>query len=99
MIKFPTSRLYADPDGSCYAALGFSPGFELQGMELPASVKLTGMLAGVGSPGTIQEVRTCGSGRATAGTQPRTAPHAHAFTWAWKAGAECRSGGGRGAAR
>lgn len=55
-LKFPTQRLFADPDGSCYRALGFSPGFEVQGVELPAAVKLTGMLAGVGSPGTIEEV-------------------------------------------
>lgn len=57
MLKFPTNRLYADPDGSCYSALGFSPGFVVEGVELPPAVKLTGMLAGVGSPGTIQEVR------------------------------------------
>ena len=53
----------ADPTGACYKALGFSPGFEA---PLNPYVRLLVMLAGIKSPGTIQEVggsvgllRTC----------------------------------------
>ena len=43
----------ADPTGACYKALGFSPGFEA---PLNPYVRLLVMLAGIQSPGTIQEV-------------------------------------------
>ncbi len=43
----------ADPTGACYKALGFSPGFEA---PLNPYVRLLVMLAGIKSPGTIQEV-------------------------------------------
>ena len=45
----------ADPEGICYSALGFQPGFAPEAALSPY-VKLLVMLAGVGSPGTIQEV-------------------------------------------
>ena len=47
--------LLADPDGTCYKALGFHPGFASQASFSP-HLKLLVMLAGFGSPGTIQEV-------------------------------------------
>ncbi len=51
----------ADPEGVCYKALGFSPGFAPDA-PVSAYLKLLPMLAGIGSPGTIQEVplHTCG---------------------------------------
>lgn len=55
VLKFPTDRLYADPDGSAYRALGFSPGFG-EGLEISPYAKLLPMLMGIGSPGTMQEV-------------------------------------------
>lgn len=45
----------ADPEGVCYKALGFSPGFAPDA-PVSAYLKLLPMLAGIGSPGTIQEV-------------------------------------------
>ena len=45
----------ADPEGVCYKALGFSPGFAATSPVSPY-LKLLPMLAGIGSPGTIQEV-------------------------------------------
>ncbi|KAG2483176.1 hypothetical protein HYH03_017968 [Edaphochlamys debaryana] len=56
VLNVPMDRLYASPDGGAlYRALGFSGGF---GEDLPVSpyLKLLPMLAGVGSPGTLQEV-------------------------------------------
>ena len=47
--------LFADPEGVCYKALGFHPGFA-SGASLSPYLKLLVMLAGIGSPGTIQEV-------------------------------------------
>ena len=49
----------ADATGQCYKALGFSPGFAPDAGVSPY-LKLLPMLAGVGSPGTIQEV-SCAS--------------------------------------
>eukprot|EP00955_Chlamydomonas_euryale_P084782 364003-Chlamydomonas_euryale.AAC.30 len=47
--------VFADPDGSAYKALGFSPGFAPD-LQVSAYAKLLPMLAGIGSPGTVQEV-------------------------------------------
>ncbi|CAD7696283.1 unnamed protein product [Ostreobium quekettii] len=52
---FPLDRLYADPAGECHRALGFNPGFA-RDADISPYIKLLTMLAGVGSPGTIQEV-------------------------------------------
>ena len=46
--------LRADPTGELYAALGFSPGFAPD-VQISPYAKLLPMLAGIGSPGTIQE--------------------------------------------
>ena len=48
----------ADPTGELYTALSFSRGFAPDASISPYA-KLLPMLAGVGSPGTIQEVRPC----------------------------------------
>jgi hypothetical protein len=45
----------SDPSGELYRALGFSPGFAPD-VKISAYAKLLPMLAGIGSPGTIQEV-------------------------------------------
>ena len=45
-----------DPEGICYKALGFSPGFAADA-PVSAYFKLLPMLAGIGSPSTIQEVK------------------------------------------
>ncbi|MEW5305746.1 MAG: hypothetical protein WDW36_008265 [Sanguina aurantia] len=55
ILDFPLDRLFADPDGSMYRTLGFSPGFGAD-MDISAYAKLLPMLAGIGSPGTFQEV-------------------------------------------
>lgn len=49
----PCTCLPADPTGDLYRALGFSPGF-LPDTNISAYAKLLPMLAGIGSPGTIQ---------------------------------------------
>ncbi|GAX81819.1 hypothetical protein CEUSTIGMA_g9247.t1 [Chlamydomonas eustigma] len=54
-LKFPSDRLYADPEATAYKALGFSPGFA-PGLEISPYAKLITMCAGIGSPGTLQEV-------------------------------------------
>lgn len=53
--------LCADPAGELYTALGFSPGFAPDA-PVSAYAKLLPMLAGIGSPGTIQEVCLVGGG-------------------------------------
>lgn len=72
-LNYPLDGLYADPTGACYKALGFSPGFAPESNINPY-VKLLTMLAGIGSPGTVQEVghpsgvlgmRRAGQGRYT----------------------------------
>ena len=55
LLKFPTSNLYADPSGQIYKDLDFAQGF-LPDSDVSPYVKLLGMLAGVGSPGTMAEV-------------------------------------------
>ena len=55
VLQFPLDILYADETGQCYKALGFSPGFAPAAGVSPY-LKLLPMLAGIGSPGTIQEV-------------------------------------------
>ncbi|PSC69127.1 hypothetical protein C2E20_7298 [Micractinium conductrix] len=55
LLGFPLDCLYADPTGELYTALGFSPGF-LPEANVSAYAKLLPMLAGIGSPGTLQEV-------------------------------------------
>lgn len=52
---FPLDLLYAEPSSALYTGLGFNRGF-LPDTQVSPYVKLLGMLAGVGSPGTIQEV-------------------------------------------
>eukprot|EP00879_Flechtneria_rotunda_P018800 GHRR01019733.1.p1 GENE.GHRR01019733.1~~GHRR01019733.1.p1 ORF type:complete len:193 (+),score=74.08 GHRR01019733.1:160-738(+) len=54
-LDYPTAGLYADPTGACYKALGFSPGFAADA-QLNPYFKLLPMLAGIESPGTLQEV-------------------------------------------
>lgn len=54
-LNFPLERLFADPSGACYKALGFSEGFGA-GLDVNPYVKLLPMLAGIGSPGA----RRCG---------------------------------------
>jgi len=53
--EFPIERIYVDQEGNLHKQLGFSGGF---GEKLPINpyLKLLPMLAGIGSPGTIQEV-------------------------------------------
>ncbi|GBF89296.1 hypothetical protein Rsub_02173 [Raphidocelis subcapitata] len=53
---YPSDHLYADTTAACYSALGFTPGF-LAGVDgVDPYLKLLPMLAGIGSPGTVQEV-------------------------------------------
>jgi len=54
-LRFPTDKLYADPVGSGAKSLSFNPGF-LPEVEISPYAKLLPMLAGIGSPGTVQEV-------------------------------------------
>jgi AhpC/TSA antioxidant enzyme len=60
--NFPVARLYADPTAACHAALGYEPGAGRAGGEapymsgVPGMGKLMAMCAGIGSPGTLQEV-------------------------------------------
>lgn len=56
---FPLDSLFMDEDGAAYSALGFSNGFQprLPGdKKLNPYLRLLPMLAGIGSPGTIQAV-------------------------------------------
>lgn len=55
LSEFPAAQLYADPASACHKALGFSPGF-LGNSNVNGYVKIFPMLAGIGSPGTMQEV-------------------------------------------
>ncbi|CAK0785934.1 hypothetical protein CVIRNUC_009147 [Coccomyxa viridis] len=55
VLQFPLDVLHADASGQCYKALGFSPGFAPDA-DVSPYLKLLPMLAGIGSPGTIQEV-------------------------------------------
>ncbi|KAK9812732.1 hypothetical protein WJX72_002816 [[Myrmecia] bisecta] len=55
ILNFPVSLLYADPEGLCYSALGFSKGFGAD-LDINPYMKLLPMLMGIGSPGTVQEV-------------------------------------------
>ena len=48
--------LYADPAGAAYEKLGYSPGFAPD-VDISPYAKLLPMLAGIGSPGTMQEAR------------------------------------------
>ncbi|GIL61004.1 hypothetical protein Vafri_15429 [Volvox africanus] len=54
-LNFPLDRLYALPEPSLYRDLGFSAGFAPE-LDVSPYLKLLPMLAGVGSPGTLQEV-------------------------------------------
>mmetsp|Transcript_4455 Transcript_4455/g.7425 ORF Transcript_4455/g.7425 Transcript_4455/m.7425 type:complete len:299 (+) Transcript_4455:20-916(+) len=54
-LKFPANKLFADPSGAAYTALGFSQGF-MPEAEVSPYLKLLPMLAGIGSPGTLEEV-------------------------------------------
>lgn len=52
---FPLDKLYADPDGVCYEALGYEKGFAPD-VNVSPYLKLLPMLLGVDSEGTIPEV-------------------------------------------
>ena len=54
-VGLPENLLYTDEEGVCHEALGLSKGLAPDA-DVSANVKLLGMLAGLGSPGTIQEV-------------------------------------------
>lgn len=54
-LNFPLDRLYALPDAELYRELGFSPGLAPE-LDVNPYLKLLPMLAGIGSPGTVQEV-------------------------------------------
>ena len=54
LLDFPLMHLYACSDLAVYKALGFAQGF-LPDAAVSPYLKLLGMLAGAGSPGTIQE--------------------------------------------
>lgn len=51
--KFPAELLYADPIAACHKTLGYSAGF-LPESDVNGYLKLLPMLAGIGSPGTVQ---------------------------------------------
>eukprot|EP01025_Chloroclados_australasicus_P021791 TRINITY_DN22776_c0_g1_i3.p1 TRINITY_DN22776_c0_g1~~TRINITY_DN22776_c0_g1_i3.p1 ORF type:complete len:287 (-),score=19.22 TRINITY_DN22776_c0_g1_i3:177-968(-) len=55
LTGYPLMDLYADPTSACYKALDFSPGF-MGSSDLNGYIKVFPMLAGIGSPGTMQEV-------------------------------------------
>lgn len=55
LLNFPLANLYADEDGRLYRELGFELGF-MPDANISPYLKLLPMLAGIGSPGTIQEV-------------------------------------------
>jgi hypothetical protein len=55
LLDFPLANLYADEDARLYKELGFEQGF-MPDADVSPYVKLLPMLAGIGSPGTIQEV-------------------------------------------
>ncbi|GLC39918.1 hypothetical protein PLESTB_001821700 [Pleodorina starrii] len=54
-LGFPMDRLYALPEASLYRSVGFSAGFAPE-LDVNPYLKLLPMLAGIGSPGTVQEV-------------------------------------------
>lgn len=51
-VGLPEDLLYTDEEGICHEALQLSKGF-LPDADISTNLKLLGMLAGVGSPGTI----------------------------------------------
>jgi AhpC/TSA antioxidant enzyme len=51
--NFPPETLYADPVAACHKALGYNAGF-LPDSDVNGYLKLLPMLAGIGSPGTVQ---------------------------------------------
>lgn len=52
---FPLDKLYCDPEALAYKTFGFSRGF-LPDVPINPYLRLLPMLAGIGSPGTIQAV-------------------------------------------
>jgi hypothetical protein len=50
---FPEAMLFADPKSACHVTMGFSPGF-MGSSDLNGYLKIVPMLAGIGSPGTMQ---------------------------------------------
>ena len=69
LTGFPRAKLFCDPDAAVHAALGFAAGFGRSGgmlgdnslvSGLSGIVKLLVMCAGIGSPGTLKEVRVSG---------------------------------------
>lgn len=52
---FPKSKLFADEGAQCHKALGFSEGFQPP-VKVNPYFRLLPMLAGIGSPGTLQAV-------------------------------------------
>jgi len=55
LLSVNKSLVFADEPGNCHTALGFSKGLAPDA-DVNAYLKLLPMLAGIGSPGTIQEV-------------------------------------------
>lgn len=56
---FPLDNMFMDATGEAYSALGYSNGFEPKlprGKKVNPYLRLLPMLAGIGSPGTIQAV-------------------------------------------
>ena len=53
LTGFPAASLFADPESACHKAMGFSPGF-LGESDMNGYAKIFPMLAGIGSPGTLQ---------------------------------------------
>ena len=53
LTGFPIAKLYCDPEAETYKLFGFSRGF-LPDVPINPYLKLLPMLAGIGSPGTIQ---------------------------------------------
>ena len=57
VLRVPDGLLFADGAGAAHAALGLSRGYDPQlPVKINPYVRLTAMLAGVGSPGTMGEV-------------------------------------------
>jgi len=59
LTEFPAAKLWMDPTGAAYKALGFEPGLQLEGQVKSIAspyVRLMAMCAGIGSPGTLNEV-------------------------------------------
>jgi len=59
--NLPADLLYADPDAACHRATALEPGFGREGgllgeLQIPGTLKLLVMCAGIGSRNTLKEV-------------------------------------------